>query len=180
MLPYSSWRSALLLAAAGVLGAATAQAQTVILVRHAERAMQPGNDPGLSPAGQARAGALTEALRDARLTRVVSSSFQRTRQTAGPAAKAAKVEVEVLPIAGDAKTHVAATVDLIKTLPRNGVVLVVGHSNTVPLIAAALGVRTAVTIRECEFDRMMVISLGKTPPIAVLSRYGAPAADCPK
>jgi hypothetical protein len=53
---------------------------------------------------------------------------------------------------------------------------VVGHSNTVPLIAGALGETGPSEMADCEYDRLTVISVeddGDSP--AVITRYGEPA-----
>ena len=57
--------------------AAPAAAQTVILVRHAEK-MDQSVDPQLSEAGRARAQALATALSGTRLTHILVTPLQRT------------------------------------------------------------------------------------------------------
>ena len=69
-------------AVAALLLAGAAQAQTVILVRHAEKAAAPADDPPLTPAGLARAQDLKARLAAAGVTLVIHSEFQRTRLTA--------------------------------------------------------------------------------------------------
>src|SRR3990172_10984027 len=61
---------------------------TVVVVRHAEKAAVPGDDPPLSEAGHARARALRAALADASVTAVVVSPRIRTHETARPLAPA--------------------------------------------------------------------------------------------
>ena len=65
---------------------APAASTTVILVRHAEKAAEPADDPPLTAAGATRADALVDLVKDAGVTAVVSTQFQRTRLTAAPTA----------------------------------------------------------------------------------------------
>ena len=147
----------LLAAAMIVMLAAPAAAQTVIVVRHAEKAEQSA-DPVLSDLGEARAAALAETLAGAGVTHVFVTPLQRTGLTAGPSAVAAESE----PVA----------------VSPEAVVLVVGHSNTVPDIARALGATGAAAMDECEYDRLTVLTLTPTGAHAVTGRYGAINPPC--
>lgn len=106
---------------------------TFILVRHAEKASVPANDPPLTEAGRARARRLAERLGDTRLEAIYSSPYQRTRETA--AAVAAVKALRVIAYVPDDAAGFAAR--LRADHPR-GSVLVVGHSNTLPPLARAL------------------------------------------
>jgi broad specificity phosphatase PhoE len=168
-------RLLLAVAAATLLSAAPAAAQTVILVRHAEKADQ-SSDPMLSAAGQDRAQALALALSGARLTHVLVTPLQRTALTAGPAARAAGLTPEAMSFDGSPGDHIARFRERVQQLSSEDTVLVVGHSNTVPLIARQLGFSAAADMADCEYDRITVLDLreaGDTP--AVVSRYGAPS-----
>src|SRR5258708_33157995 len=55
---------------------------TVILVRHAEKVIDPNNpDVALSPAGQARAQELARIFGDAGIKTIYATQYQRTQQT---------------------------------------------------------------------------------------------------
>jgi len=165
----------LIAAALSLLTAASAQAQTVILVRHAEK-VDASADPVLSEAGQRRAVDLAVALSDSDLTHVLTSPLQRTRLTARPAAEAHAINPEGISFEGGTEAHVRRVAERIRSLPDDAVVLVVGHSNTVPLIAGALGETGPSEMADCEYDRLTVISVeddGDSP--AVITRYGEPA-----
>lgn len=165
--------------AALCLAASAAQAQTVVLVRHAEKAGEAG-DPDLSPAGQARAQALAQALAEARVTSVISTPFKRTRQTAAPAAEAAGVPVVAIDTQGGVAAHAARVAAEVRKAPPTAAVLVVGHSNTVPEIARALGDPAPPALTDCDYDGMTVIQLAPgQPPKVVRGRYGAPTPSCP-
>ena len=165
----------LLATALSLLTSVSAMAQTVILVRHAEKA-DTSSDPVLSEAGQRRAVDLAVALSDSDLTHVFTSPLQRTVLTARPAAEAHAINPEALSFEGGTEAHILRIAERIRALPDDAVVLVVGHSNTVPLIAAALGETGPSEMADCEYDRLTVISVeddGDSP--AVIGRYGEPA-----
>jgi len=116
-------------------------ATTVILVRHAEKATTDPRDPNpaLSPQGQQRARDLAELLRTRHVAGVIATQFARTQLTAQPTAEGAHVVVDTVPASRDVQVHAAAIAELIRTRYAGKTVLVVGHSNTVPKIIAALG-----------------------------------------
>ena len=149
-MPFSSYmlvRLAALFLAAALLPAA----DTIVLVRHAEKAAAPADNPGLTPAGQARAQALARTLGDAGIQVIITSKFERTRATARPIAQRLGITPEVI-------TEVPAVVARLRTLPAETKVLVVHHSNTLPEIIHALGAGTVEPIAEGEYDRMLVVT----------------------
>jgi broad specificity phosphatase PhoE len=147
--------------------AQTSTATTVILVRHAERETGQGDDP-LSAQGRARAQVLAYVLRDANITTVMTSGVTRTRETAEPFARQAGLTSEVLP------TEKLDDVGQRIRSRSGGAVLIVHHSNTVPVIAEKLGVSIA-PIADQEFDRLIVLTLPSSgSPSAVTLRYGPP------
>lgn len=162
------------LAAGMVLVAGTASAQTVVLVRHAEKA-DASRDPVLSEAGVRRAADLDAAFGDHGPELVVVSPLQRTFLTARPTLDAFDPDMKVVGLDQGVEAHVAAVVAEVRARPRDALILVVGHSNTVPLIARALGVEAA-DMPECEYDRMTRIDLNGPAPTAVVTRYGVPSA----
>lgn len=167
----------LLAAAMSLLTAATAMAQTVYIARHAEKADAPGNpDPLLSEAGQARARALAETLREAHPALVLTSPMQRTILTAAPTADYHSAPSEVVSLEGGGAAHIAATVARVRALPEDAVVLIVGHSNTVPAIARALGYAEAADMPECEYDRLTVLHLDGDETHGEVRRYGEPGS----
>lgn len=157
-----------------------AMAQTVILVRHAEKADQSA-DPALSEAGEGRAQALAERLAEQRPGVIIRTPLQRTRMTAAGLAVQSqdgrRPTVAVVPIQGRSlRQHVDEVVRLIREQSPDTTVLVVGHSNTVPLIARALGQATP-DMPECEYDRLLTLRLQGDSASGVTTRYGAPS-DC--
>src|SRR5688500_10858448 len=143
-----TWRSCVrryvlaIVATVGVLWPVAADAQAlVLLVRHAERAdggagtgamTNKPADPPLSAAGEARASRLAAMLADAGITAIYSTEYRRTQDTVKALSTRTGVTVTTVP-AGD----LAALTAKIKADP-NGIVLVVGHSNTVPEVIKAL------------------------------------------
>lgn len=168
----------LLAAALTLLTAGSAMAQTAIIVRHAEKA-DASADPALSEAGQARARALAAELTDAHPSVILTSPLQRTQLTAAPTADYHSTTPEAVPLAGGVEAHAAAVAARVRALPEDAVVLIVGHSNTVPAIARALGYAEAADMPECEYDRLTTLHLlGEGRAHGIVSRYGEPTT-CP-
>ena len=157
-------------------GATMASAQTVIVVRHAEKTAD-SVDPGLSEAGQARAAELAQALSGAGVTHVFVTPLARTRGTAAPTAQAAGLQSIDVDLGGGVSTHVGRIVEQVRALPQESVVLIVGHSNTVPAIVRGLG-GEAAEMTECEYDRLTVLRLRDDGASTVRARYGAATEPC--
>jgi broad specificity phosphatase PhoE len=152
---------------------AAAQARgpmTVVVVRHAEKAATPADDPPLTADGQARAQALFDALRDAHVGAIITTQLLRTRSTAEPTATALGIKPEVVvagganhakDVAGAIRTHVGKTV------------LVVGHSNTVPAIIEALGAKRPSAICDSKYDDLFIVTIASDGTAGVVhSTYG--------
>jgi phosphohistidine phosphatase SixA len=144
-------------------------------VRHAEKAAQPAADPPLTSAGRARAEALAGVLKHARVASILTSQFARTRETAAPLAAQAGVAVQQAPTTGGMAQHIATTVAIARRATPDSTVVIVGHSNTVPELARALGHPTPQPIADCEYDGMLVLQLSPATPSVVSARYGAPS-----
>ena len=154
---------------------------TMIFVRHAEKALIPVNDPGLSPAGQVRAAELARQLADADVVAgidvIYSTPYRRTMETAQPVSDALAIPINTYNPDDDDEE----TVDGMVRAHKGKIILVVGHSNTLPALIAALGASKNVPpIAEMEYDNLYLVSIpwfGKTKTIRV--RYGEPYTGRP-
>ena len=148
------------------LAAGLAHAQEAIfLVRHAERQDDSVDSP-LSSQGRARAARLAEMLRDARITAVFVTEYQRTRDTAKPLAD--RLGLPMTKVTADDPMGLAKAV--LALGPRSRV-LVVGHSDSLPLILELLGVPEVRKI-EAEYDNLFVVLPGNKPgPILLRLRF---------
>ena len=150
---------------------------TVIFVRHAEKAALPADDPVLSEAGERRAAELARQLVDADVVpgfgvdAVYSTAYRRSVETANAVADALDLPV-LMYDASDTETIIEAIVKEYK----GKIILVVGHSNTVPEMIANMGASKNVPeIAEDEYDNIYIVTIpwfGKTKTIRL--RYGEP------
>jgi broad specificity phosphatase PhoE len=169
-------------AAAADAASTAAEPALVLLVRHAEKERDAGSDPPLTAAGMQRAQDLALALRDAGVTTIVTTQLRRTGATAGPLATALKLTPEVVQVDDDTDAHATAVAAAVRRHAR-GVVLVVGHSDTVPKIIAALGGPPMPEICETQFANLFVLEPAPDGRARLVrSLYGAadppPAPDC--
>ena len=141
------------------VSASIASAEPVIvIVRHAEKATNGGNDPDLSPAGRARADALARILKDSGITAIFTTEFKRTQETAAPIA----TSTHLMPTVVAAKD----TAGLVAKLHQmKGNALVVGHGDTIPNIIKALGIDRPINIPDEDYSELLIVTLGDKPQL---------------
>lgn len=140
-------------------------ASDIIVVRHAEKVADGSDDPALTDAGKARAEAISQWLSDSDVVAVYSSDTRRTRQTATPTAESHGVPV----ILYDADTAAEQLAARLRQAHPRGTVLVVGHSNTAPGIAAALCGCPVEPMSEEEYGRRMTVHTDGDGDITLLT-----------
>jgi len=150
--------------------------RAVIVVRHGEKATSPKENPPLSEAGQARARALLDALRDAGVTTVITTEQRRTRDTGTPLVEALHPAGVVVPTSPNKQEHANAVAVAVRKA--GGTVLVIDHQLTMPLIMAALGGPTVQTVCDVEFSNLYLLLPADAAHFKLIrSHYGA--ADPP-
>ena len=145
-----------------------ARETTVLFVRHGDKL---GNQDQLSPAGQARAQELAHVAQKAGVAAIYHSEFQRTRQTAeplgqrfGPCARPVRRRRRAAPGSDILQHH------------RGETVLVVGDTDSIPKVIAALGGPIVANLVSDEFDDLFVLTrcrCGWSPVRLVNLQYGA-------
>src|SRR6266478_1674288 len=130
----------------------------VVIVRHAEKAANGGNDPDLSLAGRARAEALARILKDSGIRAIFTSEFKRTQETAAPTATSTHLTPTMV-----AAKDTAALVARLHHL--NGNALVVGHGDTIPNIVKALGINRSINIPDADYSELLIVTLGDKPQL---------------
>lgn len=160
-------RTALLVLATGLLASPrpAAAEKAVVLVRHAEKSLEGGKDPDLVPEGRQRAEKLVSTLKAAGVTAILTSETKRATLTAEPLARALGVTPRIVP-GGDP----AGTVKEIDAAPADAVVLVVGHSNTLPEILGRLGV-PGVKVGDDDYGNLFVVVRRDGKATLVTIRY---------
>lgn len=124
----------------------------IFLVRHAEKDSDGTKDPNLKEEGTDRAKRLANHLRAAGITKIYSTDYKRTRQTAEPLAKLLGIEIEIY------ETDLINITSLLNN-HENGNVLVVGHSNTTPkLMNNLLGEQRFESLDEKDYDNLFIVS----------------------
>lgn len=144
----------------------------VIIVRHADKAATPANDPPLTETGMERARALAALLKDAKVAAVMHTPTTRTRETARPVAEQFGLTMEVLPL-GPAAIHAAAVAEAVRRHAGKTVV-VVGHSNTIMAYIAALGGPTRPELCDHQYDGIYTLVISGRDVRLVEGHYGPP------
>jgi broad specificity phosphatase PhoE len=153
------------------LAARPAAAQrAVFVVRHAEKASD-SNDPGvpLSQKGRERAKKLAAILGKTGVTAIYSTDTVRTLDTAKPLAQALKITVQKYKARdAEGKPDLLPLAKVLKTEHARDVVLVVGHSDTVPPLLKALGCAEVIEIPADRFEDLFVVVPAASGPPALL------------
>ena len=132
---------------------------TIIFVRHSEKELNAGDDPGLSDAGWRRTVELTRQLVDADVVAgidaIYATSFMRAQETGKPLAEALN-----LPINSYDEADRESVLETILRNHKGKIILVIGHSDTLPELIANLGASKKVPpINEFEYDNIYIISI---------------------
>jgi phosphohistidine phosphatase SixA len=142
-------------------GADVERAATVFFVRHAEKAKDGTPDPPLTDAGHERAQCLVDVLKQTNPKRLLTTQYQRTRQTLDPLATAFGRKTEVIPA-----DDTAAWLETLRGLSPGSTTVVAGHSNTLPQLIGELGGRLHDldddgNLPSYEYDRLFVVTLDR-------------------
>ena len=153
-----------------------AKASRASICKTAGVAAEPVDDPGLTPAGRRRVAELTRQLVDADVVAgvdaVYSTPYRRTMETAQPLAERLGLPVLQYEPVDDYEP----VLDRMVAEHKGKIILVVGHSNTLPALIGNMGASKKVpVIADDEYDNIYIISIpwfGKTKTIRL--RYGEP------
>ena len=148
---------------------------TIIFVRHADETAEPVDDPGLSIAGRRRVAELTRQLADADVVAgidaIYTTPLRRSRETVEPLADRLNLPINSYDVA-----DVEPVLERILANHKGQIILVVAHSDTLPVLIANLGASKNVPpIAADEYDNIYIIAIpwfGKTKTIRL--RYGDP------
>ncbi len=161
------WR---LLLSIGLLACSypTLAQKAVLVVRHAEKISD--TDQRLTEDGRARAERLAKMLKDANVTAIYSTDTERTRDTAKPLAAALGLKVTIYDTGGGMRGPVDARpfVAMLRKEHAKDVVLVVGHTNTIPDLLKALGCPGDLEIAADEYDNLFVVVPRSSGPATLM------------
>ena len=125
----------------------------IFLVRHAEKASDGTKDPPLTAEGIERAENLASMLEKENITRIYSTNYKRTMQTATPLARSLR-----LPIAFYDASDLPAFAQSLQGSREN--ILIVGHSNSTPSLAnLILGEEQYVQFDESDYENLITINV---------------------
>tara|TARA_R100000908_G_scaffold65406_1_gene55744 strand:+ start:8583 stop:9098 length:516 start_codon:yes stop_codon:yes gene_type:complete len=129
---------------------------TLIFVRHAEKADDGTKDPPLNEEGVKRAEVLSKLMTENfSISAVFSTPYKRTLQTAQPLAEKIGQVVQVYNF-----TDPGELLNSIKEAHSGSAVLIVGHSNTTPmLVNMLLGAKKYEQLPEDEYGKYFVVQL---------------------
>ncbi len=124
---------------------------TIYLVRHAEKESEEKN-PSLTVIGRFRAENIAKTLASVGITHIFSTDYVRTQETAAPLAQLLNLDIQSYnPSKLDEFSKYLLTI--------NGVILVVGHSNTTPELTSLISQKTIDAIKENEYDNLYQVIL---------------------
>jgi broad specificity phosphatase PhoE len=152
-----------LLVCPGLTAEELAAGTTVVVVRHAEKATLPADDPVLTEMGMQRARIFATMLDAARVSAIYTTQFARNMQTAMPVAQRQGVSPTVLPITSGKVPEYAQALQRDIALNHPGAtVVVVAHSNTIDDIILALGGPDIGDLSEDDYNRIFILSIGSS------------------
>jgi phosphohistidine phosphatase SixA len=139
------------------------------LVRHAEK--DTGFNPVLTPAGYIRAGELYRELKNKKISKIYVSQFRRSQLTSDSLRIYKKTDTlhYTADTTGD---YLMNKLALQKGPMKN--VLIVGHSNTIPVIIKRLGITALdlIMIGDDEYDNLFLVTVKNKRASLKWLKYG--------
>lgn len=143
------------------------QLTTFIIVRHAERADDGSGDPDISEVGKERASRLSQLLSKTAVNAIYSTGYKRTRNTVTPLANAKGLQISSYEALN------GQAIDKMLKDHAGGIIVVSGHSNTVPWTVNYLtGNNQLKDFADDDFSNVLVVSVlskGKVTSVTWLS-----------
>lgn len=145
---------------------------TVIALRHAEKQLGTIKDAPLSIEGERRAESLARLFGGGKAVGMIEAIYVSDTRRARDTVKLLAEQLGLTPIVRDPADAGGLANELVERY-RGRVVLVVGHSNTIPpLLAELTGGRVAIAIGENDYGQAWVISRPSFGPASVVQlRY---------
>lgn len=148
---------------------------TVVFVRYAELAAGDGGNPGLSPAGRARAAELARVAGDidvvAGVDAIFATQFRSTQETAEPIAEQLQIPVQVVD-----SGNISGLEQMILKEYKGKIVLVITDREAIPaLIEEFHGSKKLPPMADTEHGNLYIVSIpwhGKVKTLRL--KYGAP------
>lgn len=143
---------------------------TIFVIRHAEKATTPGNDPDLSAEGKARATELAKLLKGQKIAAAFTTPYKRTSQTGEPTLQQAGL--------GTLQTYDPSKLpEFAKQVLEQyagKAILIVGHSNTIiPTLQAFGAEKPFETLDDEDYDFLFKITIGADKKVTLdVKRYG--------
>lgn len=133
--------------------------KTFIFMRHAEKVHTLNADPPLTTAGTAQAKAFAEMLKEQSIAAIYSTPYKRTLETAAPLANLKNLTTQLYE-----PLYAFSLLEQLKTQVDSGVVVIVGHSNTIPdMVNALVGREEVAPISEEEYGLVFIVIVPVMP-----------------
>ena len=148
---------------------------TIIFARYADHDATEGENPGLSPAGKARAEELARVLTDvdvvAGVDAIFATQYRYAQETADPLARRLHLPVQVVDV-----NDVNGLLERILKNYKGKIVLVITHTDPLPVLIRELhGSKKLPDLGADEYDNLYIVSIpwyGKVKTLRL--KYGAP------
>lgn len=141
---------------------------TVFFSRHAEKASTKDKDPPLTEHGANRALALAARLDAIPLRAIYATNYQRTQSTAKPTADAKSLAVSTYDAAQSSEF-----VQNLFASSCDGPLLIVGHSNTLPIMLRAAGIEeVAAEFDENLYGMLYIVTRQQGRVTVQIDRFG--------
>ena len=125
---------------------------TIFLVRHAEKVKDGSDDPVLTPKGEIRAEELKYILKHVQIDAIYSTPYKRTQQTVLPTAKDKNIKIQ------NYKPGERGFLEKVINSYSGGAILIVGHSNTIPVLANELAGRKEFDdLNDATYDNLFIV-----------------------